>query len=273
VKIYTHLSDHFASFHSRIVSATASEAPYVLDGLLLHESGLRPREHYTDTGGATDHVFALFHLLGFRFVPRLRDLADKRLGTIRPPATYRGLEPILGRPIRIDAIAESWEEILRLATSIQSGVVAPSTMLRKLSAYKRQNRLDLALAEVGRIERTLFSIDWLESRPLRRRCQAGLNKGEARHRKRRRRLAQDLVGLAQFLVLTLQRLQPSLLVAAWPGTPTGIPLLTANPTAQRLRRAADLRRDRRPLRRILRLVLQHQVSGDLRNCPPSDSEN
>src|SRR3546814_14466993 len=82
VKIYTHLSDHFASYNSRIISATASEAPYVLDGLLLHGSGLRPREHYTDTGGATDHVFALFHLLGYRFVPRLRDLRseERRVG-------------------------------------------------------------------------------------------------------------------------------------------------------------------------------------------------
>ena len=57
----------------------------------------------------------------------------------------------------------------------------PSVMLKKLSAFKRQNRLDMALAEVGRIERTLFTLDWLESPELRRRCQAGLNKSEARH--------------------------------------------------------------------------------------------
>ena len=54
-------------------------------------------------------------------------------------------------------------------------------MLKKLGAYKRQNRLDFALTEVGRIERTLFTLDWLESPALRRACQAGLNKGEARH--------------------------------------------------------------------------------------------
>ena len=30
--------------------------------------------HYTDTGGASDHVFILCALLGFRFCPRLRDL-------------------------------------------------------------------------------------------------------------------------------------------------------------------------------------------------------
>jgi len=53
--------------------------------------------------------------------------------------------------------------------------------LKKLAAYRRQNRLDFALQELGRIERTLFTLDWLESRALRQQCQAGLNKGEARH--------------------------------------------------------------------------------------------
>jgi TnpA family transposase len=32
-------------------------------------------------------------------------------------------------------------------------------MLKELSSFKRQNRLDLTLAEVGRIERTLFTLD------------------------------------------------------------------------------------------------------------------
>jgi hypothetical protein len=85
VKIYSHLSDHFASFGSRIMSATASEAPYVLDGLVLGAGQLPLHEHYTDTGGATDHVFALCHLLGFRFAPRLRDIADRKLGSIAAP--------------------------------------------------------------------------------------------------------------------------------------------------------------------------------------------
>ena len=54
-------------------------------------------------------------------------------------------------------------------------------MLRKLAAYRRQNQPDLALQELGRIERTLFMLDWLESPELRRRCHAGLNKSEQRH--------------------------------------------------------------------------------------------
>jgi hypothetical protein len=54
-------------------------------------------------------------------------------------------------------------------------------MLRKLAAYRRQNQLDLALQELGRIERTLFMLDWLESPELHRLCHAGLNKSEQRH--------------------------------------------------------------------------------------------
>lgn len=82
VKIYSHLSRHFASFGSRIMSATSGEAPYMLDGLVLGPGELPLHKHYTDTGVATDHVFALCHLLGFRFAPRLRDIADRKLGSI-----------------------------------------------------------------------------------------------------------------------------------------------------------------------------------------------
>ena len=54
-------------------------------------------------------------------------------------------------------------------------------MLKRLAAFQRQNQLDLALQELGRIERTLFMLDWLESPQLRQLCQAGLNKSEQRH--------------------------------------------------------------------------------------------
>src|SRR4029453_4244317 len=45
----------------------------------------------------------------------------------------------------------------------------------------RQNSLALALREVGRLERTIFILDWLSDLDLQRRTQMGLNKGEAHH--------------------------------------------------------------------------------------------
>jgi len=72
-----------------------------------------------------------------------------------------------------------------LAASITTGTVAPSTILKRFSASSKSSELAKALRELGRIERTLFMIEWYSSSALRRRCQAGLNKGEAAHKLKR----------------------------------------------------------------------------------------
>ncbi|PIN63821.1 hypothetical protein CKQ90_29875, partial [Klebsiella pneumoniae] len=58
-QFYTHISDQYAPFSTRVVNVGVRDSTYVLDGLLYHESDLRIEEHYTDTAGFTDHVFAL----------------------------------------------------------------------------------------------------------------------------------------------------------------------------------------------------------------------
>ena len=179
---YTHISDQYAPFHTKVVNVGVRDSTYVLDGLLYHESDLRIEEHYTDTAGFTDHVFALMHLLGFRFAPRIRDLGDTKLYIPKGEAAYDALKSMVSNDrLNIKAIRTHWEEILRLATSIKQGTVTASLMLRKLGSYPRQNGLAVALRELGRIERTLFILDWLQSVELRRRVHAGLNKGEARN--------------------------------------------------------------------------------------------
>jgi TnpA family transposase len=71
--------------------------------------------------------------------------------------------------------------ILRLAASIRHGTVTASLIIRKLASYPRQNSLHTALREVGRIERSLFMLEWMKDPELRRRVQVGLNKGEAKN--------------------------------------------------------------------------------------------
>jgi TnpA family transposase len=178
---YTHISDQYAPFHIKLISATVRDATHVLDGLLYHESDLHIEEHYTDTAGFTDHVFALCHLLGFRFAPRIRNLADTRLYAMEKPSDYATLAPLIGGAVNRKQITGHWDEILRLATSIKHGSVTASLMLRKLGAYPRQNGLAVALRELGKIERTLFLLQYISSIELRRRIHVGLNKGEARN--------------------------------------------------------------------------------------------
>jgi TnpA family transposase len=63
--------------------------------------------------------------------------------------------------------------------------VTASVILRKIAAYPRQNGLALALRELGKLERTLFTLHWLQDPELRRRSQVGLNKGEQQNALRR----------------------------------------------------------------------------------------
>ena len=179
--IYTHIADNYAPFSTKMVNVGVRDSTYVLDGLLYHESDLRIEEHYTDTAGFTDHVFALMHILGFRFAPRIRDLGETKLYIPGAIGDYPGLKALIGGTLNIKHVRVHWDDILRLASSIKHGTVTASLMLRKLGSYPRQNGMAIALRELGRIERTLFILDWLQSVELRRRVHAGLNKGEARN--------------------------------------------------------------------------------------------
>jgi len=185
VKFYTHLSDQFGPFHTKVIAATANEAPHVLDGLLYHQSSLVINEHYTDTGGFSDHVFAMCRLLGFRFAPRIRDLKEKRLYLLPGMTVPPEFAFLVAGNVNVRVISDQWSELLRLAMSIKTGTVTASVILRKLAAYPRQNSLALALRELGKLERTFFTLQWLQDPDLRRRSHVGLNKGEQQNALRR----------------------------------------------------------------------------------------
>ena len=137
LKAYTHVSDRFGPFATQTIPATVNEAPYILDGLLMTRAGRRIREQYADSGGFTDHVFAVTSLLGYRFIPRIRDLPSKRLHVFEPRRVPKPLMGLTGNKIREDVIVRNWPDILRVAATLASGVLPPSQLLRKFAAYPR----------------------------------------------------------------------------------------------------------------------------------------
>jgi hypothetical protein len=76
-------------------------------------------------------------------------------------------------------IKDNYDDVLKLAHSIRKGKVSGSLIMGKLGSYSRQNSLATALREMGRIEKTIFILDYISSESIRRRIQKGLNKGEA----------------------------------------------------------------------------------------------
>ncbi len=87
-KFYSHLSDQYGYFSILPISPTESEAAFVLDGLFDQDTILEIQEHFTDTGGASDHVFGLFALLG-PTRPRFQACRDNSAARWRDRASER----------------------------------------------------------------------------------------------------------------------------------------------------------------------------------------
>lgn len=181
LKAYTHVNDQYAPFASQKIPATVSEAPYVLDGLLMNEAGRQVREHYADTAGYTDRLFGASSLLGQRLVLRVRDLPSKRFYVFETSATPTELRKLVAGKIQENVIITNWPDLFRATATVNAGRLTPSQLLRILGSNPRQHDLAVALREVGRVERTLFLIDWILDADMQRRAQIGLNKGEAHH--------------------------------------------------------------------------------------------
>ena len=123
--------------------------------------------------------------MGFRFAPRIRDLKEKRLYVLPGMTVPPKLASLAAGAINLRVISDHWFELLRLDRSIKTGTVTASVILRKLATYPRQNGLALALRELGKLEPTFFTFQWLQDPKLRRRSHVGLNKGEQQNALRR----------------------------------------------------------------------------------------
>lgn len=145
----------------------------------MTDAGQKIRDHYAETGGFTDYVFALSAILGCIFAQRARYLSSKRLHLFDPSSANPDILPMIGGKIKVELIEQNWPGILHLAASAVAGVVAPSQTLRKLASHPSQNELAIALREAGRIERTIFILRWITDTDLQRHTQLRLNKGEA----------------------------------------------------------------------------------------------
>ena len=91
--IYTHISDQDAVFSTQVMACSPREALYVLDGLLNTTTIVQSREHTTDTHGSPEMVLALCHLLGFYFLPRIRDLKEQQLYRVDRLSDYGVFTP------------------------------------------------------------------------------------------------------------------------------------------------------------------------------------
>lgn len=123
----------------------------------------------TDTASYSDVIFGLFHLLGYRFSPRLADLGGMRFWRMDEEANYGTLGGIARSKIDRRLIQENWEDMLRVVGSLKLGTVDPQELMRTLQSGSRPSTLAKAIGEVGRIAKSLFMLSYIDDKFYRRR--------------------------------------------------------------------------------------------------------
>ena len=160
------------------MSVAEREAIHTLEAIL--HTQLPIVEHTTDTHGATEMVFALFDLLGLRFIPRLRDAGDLLLHLLGPP-TGLAVDAVMRSRARPQRILEHYADLLRTAASLKRGWVPASLLITRLKNATPQSPVAAALSEYGRIVRTNFLLVYCADPAERARIAGQLNKGETLH--------------------------------------------------------------------------------------------
>ncbi len=135
----------------------------------------------TDTAGYSDVVFGLFWLLGYQLSPRLRDISDMRYWRLDRSTDYGRLDGVARHRIRPERIERHWEDLLRIAGSLKLGTVRASDLMRTLQSGGRVSRLRQAIAELGRMVKTLYLLAYISDADYRRPILVQLNRGESRH--------------------------------------------------------------------------------------------
>jgi TnpA family transposase len=178
VSVYSFIDESHRLFYSTVINASEREAAYVIDGLLNNDVVISDI-HSTDTHGYSEIVFAITHLLGISFAPRIKKWQDQRLYTFDKTSEAEDYIIKADKKINIQLIESQWDDILRIVATIKLKETTASQLFRRLSSYSKQHPLYRAIKEFGRIIKTLFILRYADDVELRQDIEKQLNKLES----------------------------------------------------------------------------------------------
>ena len=180
VTVYVFIDESHRLFYSVVISSAESEAAYVIDGL-MHNEVVQSSIHSTDTAGYSEVIFAVCHLLGIAFAPRIKNFKKQQLYSFEKPSELKskGFKILPSKKINLDLILENWDDILRFIATIKLRETQASQLFRRLNSYSRQHPLYAALKEYGKIFKTLFLLKYIDDLELRQAIEKQLNKQES----------------------------------------------------------------------------------------------
>ena len=183
VSAYTFGDERHRLWHSLVISAAARESTYVIDGLMHNNDVVKSDIHSTDTHGYTEAVFALAHLLGFSFAPRIKGIGKQTFYIFKPKKqAWQDWKIQPDNTINDTLIRENWSDLLRLVATIKLKENTASDIFRRLNSYSRQHALYQTLKAFGQIIKSLFILRYVDDLELRQTIGKQLNKVEPANR-------------------------------------------------------------------------------------------
>ncbi len=177
VMIYWHVEKNSTCIYSQLKTCSSSEVAAMINGVLKHCTSMEVQKNYVDSHGQSEVAFAFTHLLGFQLMPRLKRIKVQKL--YRPHAgqadAYSNLQPILTRPINWDLIRQQYDQMVKYATALRLGTAETEAILKRFSKNPFKHPTYLALMELGRVIKTIFLCQYLDSEAVRREINEGLN--------------------------------------------------------------------------------------------------
>ena len=176
ISVYTFIDDRQVLFYNTILSPGAREAAFVIDGLVSNNV-VKSYMHSTDTHGFSEAIFAVMHLLGVSFAPRIKKLGSQHLYCIESKRKYKDKDYKIkpNKKVNLKLIDSNWDDILRLIATIKTKTVTASQIFSRLNSYTKELSLYKALKEFGRIIKTIYILTYIDDPILRRQIEKQLN--------------------------------------------------------------------------------------------------
>lgn len=176
---YYHVSDRYIALFSNFISSGAHESIYLLDGVVENESDMQAKKVHGDSWAQSEVLFGLAALLAIVIMPRIKQFKHLYYYKASCNDHYKNIEELFtDKSIDWELIETHHHDMLRVAISIYKGKIKASMLLRKFCSKSRKNKLYFALRELGRVERTIFLLNYINDPEMRRMIQAATCKSE-----------------------------------------------------------------------------------------------
>jgi TnpA family transposase len=177
IMIYWHVEKKSLCIYSQVKSCSSSEVASAIEGVIRHCTDMSVEKNYVDTHGQSEVAFAFCSLLGFKLMPRIKNINKQKL--YKPEISdenYSNIQLVMKKqPINWDLIRQQYEQMVKYTTALRLGTADAESILKRFTKNNLQHPTYQALTELGRAIKTIFLCRYLMSEDMRREINEGLN--------------------------------------------------------------------------------------------------